>query len=396
MFAVLFLPLALVAQNSRTAANVIDTHAFSPSASNATDRATVNVATDCDSISDFPYYEDFELGFGCWTTVNGSAEGVPWSLNDCSVYTPNPHSGGQVAASYTWNGEPFHANAWLISPRFVLPNTTDSLAFYWWECTNHNHPGSYSVVLSTTTDDTAAFTTVVYPYSTATSTWLLKTVDLSPYAGQSVYLAFHHVDYDQDYILIDDIAVCVGGYEPQPIDTLNITFAVNDPAMGTTDPAPGTYQYLRYDTVFFSATPYDGYHFMGWAWECSIEQDTIGPEFIIAYMRVIDALEYDDATLTALFEADNPDSTNVENYMENRVVLFPNPANEYVDIRIDGGLNVTMMEVYDVYGKLVTVVETGRAPSLQTRINVSGLADGLYFVRVSTDRGVVTKQFVKR
>ena len=54
------------------------------------------------------------------------------------------------------------------------------------------------------------------------------------------------------------------------------------------------------------------------------------------------------------------------------------------------------MEVYDVYGKLVTVVETGRAPSLQTRINVSDLANGMYFVRVTTEEGVVTKTFVKR
>ncbi|MBR6334403.1 MAG: T9SS type A sorting domain-containing protein, partial [Bacteroidales bacterium] len=30
------------------------------------------------------------------------------------------------------------------------------------------------------------------------------------------------------------------------------------------------------------------------------------------------------------------------------------------------------------------------------RINVSGLADGMYYVRVTTDSGVVTKNFVKR
>ena len=30
------------------------------------------------------------------------------------------------------------------------------------------------------------------------------------------------------------------------------------------------------------------------------------------------------------------------------------------------------------------------------RINVSGLANGMYFVRVTTDEGVVTKTFVKR
>jgi hypothetical protein len=31
-----------------------------------------------------------------------------------------------------------------------------------------------------------------------------------------------------------------------------------------------------------------------------------------------------------------------------------------------------------------------------TRINVSALADGMYFVRVTTEEGTVTKTFVKR
>lgn len=64
-----------------------------------------------------------------------------------------------------------------------------------------------------------------------------------------------------------------------------------------------------------------------------------------------------------------------------------------MDIRVDGDLNVSMMEVYDVYGKLVNTVNV---TDNQTRINIFGLADGMYFVRVSTEAGMVTKTFVKR
>ena len=83
----------------------------------------------------------------------------------------------------------------------------------------------------------------------------------------------------------------------------------------------------------------------------------------------------------------------IENWLENSVVLFPNPAREYVDIRVDGDLNVTTMEVYDVYGKLINTVNVIDNP---TRINVSSLANGMYFVRVTTEAGVVTKTFVKK
>jgi hypothetical protein len=87
------------------------------------------------------------------------------------------------------------------------------------------------------------------------------------------------------------------------------------------------------------------------------------------------------------------DSTGIESRLANSVTLYPNPANEYVEIRVDGDMNVTAMEVYDVYGKLVCVPN---ATSPQTRINVSGLPAGTYFVRVTTEEGSVTKTFVKR
>jgi len=56
-------------------------------------------------------------------------------------------------------------------------------------------------------------------------------------------------------------------------------------------------------------------------------------------------------------------------------------------------VDVKSMEVYDVYGKLINKVNVVENP---TRINVSNLANGIYFVRVTTEEGVVTKQFVKK
>ena len=86
-------------------------------------------------------------------------------------------------------------------------------------------------------------------------------------------------------------------------------------------------------------------------------------------------------------------TVGIDSWLAGSVTLYPNPANEYVDIRVDGDLSVTAMEVYDVYGKLVNTVIVNDNP---TRINVSGLADGMYFVRVTTEKGSVTKTFVKK
>lgn len=85
----------------------------------------------------------------------------------------------------------------------------------------------------------------------------------------------------------------------------------------------------------------------------------------------------------------------IEERLNNSTTVFPNPATSYVDVRVDGDVNVTGMEVYDVYGKAIRNVGVCDTP-LQTRIDVSGLSSGMYFVRVTTGHGPVTKPFVKR
>ena len=87
-------------------------------------------------------------------------------------------------------------------------------------------------------------------------------------------------------------------------------------------------------------------------------------------------------------------NTGIADY-DRYIKIYPNPAGDVVNVECTmnnvqwgGGI-----QIVDVYGK--TVAETGRAPSLQTRIDVSGLAAGMYFVRVMTEKGFMTKPFVK-
>ena len=89
-----------------------------------------------------------------------------------------------------------------------------------------------------------------------------------------------------------------------------------------------------------------------------------------------------------------PDGVN--SYLENSVVLYPNPAKEVVNVQCTMN-NVqwkgAVIEVLDVYGKLL---QTFKADSEIAQINVSNLANGMYFVRMTTDEGIVTKRFVKK
>ncbi len=70
---------------------------------------------------------------------------------------------------------------------------------------------------------------------------------------------------------------------------------------------------------------------------------------------------------------------DVEN--DNEMVVYPNPANNMV--HISGMDNVQMVEVFNLQGQRVAV-ESGNVHE----ISVSGLASGMYILRVTTDKGV--------
>ena len=114
----------------------------------------------------------------------------------------------------------------------------------------------------------------------------------------------------------------------------------------------------------------------------------------------------DDITLTVTAnksaEVTNANATDAGMMAADRdqvdVVVYPNPTKDVVNVECTmNNVQCSGIEVIDVYGKIVTTVDqTSVSAQSPTQINVSGLAAGMYFVRVTTDRGVVTKPFVKR
>ncbi len=94
---------------------------------------------------------------------------------------------------------------WLITPRLTITNG-DELSF-WIAAQDPEWPAEYySVKLSTTTNAIASFTTTLLSETLSDGDWHLKTINLSAYAGQSVYIAFqHHNCTDQFVLKLDDV-----------------------------------------------------------------------------------------------------------------------------------------------------------------------------------------------
>jgi len=84
------------------------------------------------------------------------------------------------------------------------------------------------------------------------------------------------------------------------------------------------------------------------------------------------------------------------------VRVYPNPTEGEFQVT-SYGLQVTDIEMFDVFGKTVGVtfavahVETDNYPSLQptTTINISHLPSGIYFIRIQTTKGLINRKIVK-
>ena len=69
------------------------------------------------------------------------------------------------------------------------------------------------------------------------------------------------------------------------------------------------------------------------------------------------------------------------------VAVYPNPVSDVLNIRGEGILQIELM---DVNGR--TVMTSGAT----SQLNLSGMAAGLYMVRVITNDGVHTQKIVKK
>ncbi|MBS1782115.1 MAG: T9SS type A sorting domain-containing protein [Bacteroidetes bacterium] len=78
--------------------------------------------------------------------------------------------------------------------------------------------------------------------------------------------------------------------------------------------------------------------------------------------------------------------------VEDDVTLYPNPANDNVNIVFDGGLNVKNVMVYNLIGKPVKVFKVS---GNSAKLDINDVPSGIYFVRLLNAQGqiVATRKF---
>ena len=162
------------------------------------------------------FFDDFDSGdFSTkgWTIHTEGEKMLEdgWMIYDTSVTGINhPHSGNCFAYSQSYNntlGEvstALDADNWLVTPKLDLKGVLK----FWEKAQDSSWPDLYEVLLSTTGNEIADFTTTLRPMGpSSNSGWTEVEIDLSAYEGQQGYIAIHHKDNDKFWLDIDDFGL---------------------------------------------------------------------------------------------------------------------------------------------------------------------------------------------
>ena len=170
----------------------------------------------------------FETNYGPianWTLYNVDAltPNTNVSFVNAAWVATNEEFGNNVAMSTSWYTPAGTSNDWIVSPAITLPTGTNTL---YWHARSYDatYKESYKVYVSTTGNAVANFTTPLLTVNNEEATWQNKSLDLSAYAGQTIYLAFQNFSNDAYLGAIDNVYI-VNGTCPQPgrvISTSNV------------------------------------------------------------------------------------------------------------------------------------------------------------------------------
>ena len=162
--------------------------------------------TPCVSVTNFPYLEDVETNsVSCWNSFSANN----YDGDDWQVYNYNAHSGSNCFYS-NYNSNETGTN-WLVSPALELPEemTAASLSYYVSGVAFMEAVPRYAVKISTVSGtDTTTFTTLLdEERDDDNGDYAKRSISLSQYAGQTVYIAFVRYARDDNGFYLDDIAV---------------------------------------------------------------------------------------------------------------------------------------------------------------------------------------------
>jgi hypothetical protein len=170
------------------------------------------------------YREDFSAGIpATYTIVDVDGQAVAGNIAalfpTAWVAFTADGSVDTSALSTSWYATPGQSDDWLITDTIIIPDNGDDVLLSWdGEAIDPDFQDGYEVRISNTTKNVAgclanpALFTIAHEEATVGGT--KRSVDISAYAGDTVFIAFRNNSTDQFILSIDNIHV----YQPAAVD----------------------------------------------------------------------------------------------------------------------------------------------------------------------------------
>jgi hypothetical protein len=197
------------------------------------------------AVASIPFAEDFESETfppSGWMAYNPDGSALEWASSETQNHTP----GGQYSALHNYGDQGTMEDGWLVTPAIMLPEFWNIQLSFW---SYNSWPGDYfkNSVLISTGDGNPLNGDFVEIWTTAevASEWIESQIDLSDYAGETIYLAFRYEGEFAHSWYLDDVLVDGSAPVLDPPSGLEAIVTGNDVALSWE--APVTKELLGYN-----------------------------------------------------------------------------------------------------------------------------------------------------
>ncbi|WP_412560954.1 Ig-like domain-containing protein [Winogradskyella sp. MIT101101] len=155
------------------------------------------------------------------------------------------------------------------------------------------------------------------------------------------------------------------------------------------------------ETVTLTATGGDDYE---WSTGESTQSIQVSPNTTTEYtVTVFNALDFDEDSVMVFVDDDCDEEggeTEVPEDPQNfSFDVFPNPAKNYVNVKLSGSVALSRVHLYDITGKLIhseIISNDNLSMSTTTRIDVTMLRPGMYIIKMNDIDREITKRLIIR
>ncbi len=140
-------------------------------------------------------------------TVASNLSSYNFGTNAWIVRANNVTGSGNMAISTSWYTPAGTANDWLVSPSVNIPASGTTILQFDAMGADANFPDGFKVYVSSTGNTVSDFGAAALTVNAATTSFSNYSVNLSSYAGQTVYIAIQNNSTDMNRLNIDNFVV---------------------------------------------------------------------------------------------------------------------------------------------------------------------------------------------